>query len=546
VHDIVLRGGTIYDGTGGASYRGDVAIDGQFLAAVDKSIGERGRVEIDANGLAIAPGFINMLSWANESLIADGRAMSDIKQGVTLEVMGEGTSMGPLNDELKQDRIQKQGDIKYDITWSKLSEYLEFLVKRGVSTNVASFVGATTVRRYVIGSENRRPNGDELKKMQELVRQAMQEGALGVASALIYAPAFYAKTDELIALAKVAAEFDGMYTSHLRNEGNALLEGLDEFLEIAAQAKIRAEVYHLKAAGKPNWHKMDQVIAKLENARTSGQAISANMYTYTAAHTGLDAAMPPWVQEGGERAWIERLKQPEIRKRLQHEMTTPSDAWENGIMHAGADGVVLVGFKNPALKPLAGKTLAAVAAMRSKTPEETAMDLVIEDGSQVGTVYFWMSEDNVSKQLKLPWVSFGSDASAPAAEGVFLKSSNHPRAYGNVARFLGRYVREKKVTTFEDAIRRLTLLPATNLKLDRRGSLNIGNFADVVVFDPNRIIDNATFDKPHQYSSGVVHVFVNGKQVLKDGEHTGAFPGQVVHGPGKRGAVPGARGRALT
>jgi N-acyl-D-amino-acid deacylase len=531
--DIVLRKGTVYDGTGDPAYIGDVAIANGTIAEVSAKVDARGALEIDASGLAIAPGFINMLSWANESLIEDGRAMSDIKQGVTLEIMGEGTSMGPLNEELKQDRKNKQGDIKYDITWTKLSEYLDFLVERGVSVNVASFVGATTVRRHVLGSENRDPNAAELKEMQELVREAMREGALGVASALIYAPAFYAKTAELIALARVAAEFDGMYTSHVRNEGNALIEAMDEFLEIAEKAKIRSEVYHLKAAGKPNWQKMDQVIAKLESARASGRPISANMYTYTAAHTGLDAAMPPWVQEGGEREWIERLKQPAIRQRVKEEMSTPSDAWENGLMHAGADGVVLVQFKSEALKPLTGKTLAEVAAMRGKSAEETAMDLVVEDESQVGTVYFWMSEENVTRQLKLPWISFGSDASSPAAEGVFLKSSNHPRAYGNTARFLGRYVREKRVCTWEDAIRRLTLLPATNLKLDRRGSLKRGNFADVVVFDQSKIIDNATFEKPHQYSSGVAHVFVNGVHVLKDGEHTRAMPGKVVHGPGK-------------
>jgi N-acyl-D-amino-acid deacylase len=534
VHDVIIRGGTIYDGSGKASYVGDVAISGQSIAEIAPSISGRGTLEIDAKGLAVAPGFINMLSWANESLIADGRSQSDIRQGITLEVMGEGISMGPWNEALKKDREERQGDIKYKVTWTKLSEYLDFLVKRGISTNVASFVGATTVRRNLIGDEDRPPTQAELSKMQELVREAMREGALGVASALIYAPAFYAKTDELIALAKAAAEFGGLYASHVRNEGNAFLESLDEFLEIAEKAKIRAELYHLKAAGKPNWHKMDKAIQKIEDARARGMSITANMYTYTAAQTALDAAMPPWVQEGGLAAWIERLKDPSVRQRVINELKTPSDSWENGLMHAGPEGVLLIGFKKEALKPLTGKTLAEVAAMRNKSPEETVIDLVIEDESRVMTVYFWMFEDNVRKQLALPWISFGSDSPSLAPEGVFLKSNEHPRAYGNVARFLGKYVREEKVTTLEDAVRRLTLLPATNLRLDRRGALKPGYFADVVVFDPEKVIDKSTFDNPHQYSVGVVHVLVNGKQVLKDGEHTGALPGQVVCGPGKR------------
>lgn len=535
MYEIIIRGGTIYDGKGGEPIVGDVGISGEAIAEVSSSIRSgRGKVEIDAKGRAVAPGFINMLSWANESLIADGRSQSDIRQGVTLEVMGEGTSMGPWNDALKKDREERQGDIKYSVTWTKLSEYLEFLVKRGVSTNVASFVGATTIRRNLIGEEDRPPTPAELAQMQELVREAMQEGALGVASALIYAPAFYAKTDELIALAKVAAEFDGLYASHVRNEGNTFLEALDEFMEIADKAKIRAEIYHLKAAGKQNWSKMDKAIEKIERARAKGMPITADMYTYAAAQTGLDAAMPPWVQEGGMKQWVQRMKDPAIRERLKHEMTTPSNEWENGLMHAGPEGVLLIGFKNPALKSLTGKTLAEVATMRGKSPEETAMDLVVEDESDVATVYFWMSEDNVRKQLALPWVSFGSDSPSLASEGVFLKSNQHPRAYGNVARFLGKYVREEKVTTLQDAIRRLTHLPASNLKLDRRGSLTAGYYADVVVFDPDKVSDRSTFDNPHQYSVGVVHVFVNGKQVLKDGEHTGALPGQVVCGPGKR------------
>jgi len=533
MYDVVIRSGTIYDGTGSAGFRADIALKGDSVAAIDKSIKERAEIEIDASGLAVAPGFINMLSWATESLIEDGRSLSDIKQGVTLEVMGEGVSMGPLNSFLKQDMIERQGDIKFDVTWTKLSEYLDYLVKRGVSTNVASFIGATSPRRYVIGDEDRAPTPEELKKMQELVREAMREGALGVASALIYAPAFYAKTDELIALAQAAAEYDGMYCSHLRSEGDAFLEGLDEFLEIADKAKIRSEIYHLKAAGQSNWHKIDKAIAKIEEARKRGLSITADMYMYTAACTGLDAAMPPWVQDGGHNKWTERLKDPSIRERVKQDMLNDGGHWENGFRHAGPEGTLLVGFKNDKLKPLTGKTLAEIANMRGQSPVETAMDLVIEDDSRVATVYFWMCEENVRKQLALPWMSVCSDGESLASEGVFLKSNPHPRAYGNFARFLGKYVREEKVTTLEDAIRRLTFLPASNLKISKRGALLPGYFADVVVFDPEKLIDKATFEKPHQYAEGMIHVFVNGKQVLKNSEHTGALPGQVVYGPGK-------------
>jgi N-acyl-D-amino-acid deacylase len=533
MYDISIRNGTIYDGTGTEPFVGDIALQGQFIAALNKKILEKGKLEIDASDLAVSPGFINMLSWANESLLVDGRSQSDIRQGITLEVMGEGTSMGPLNSYLKNDRILRQGDIKYDITWAKLAEYLEFLVMHGVSCNVASFIGATTVRRYVIGDENREPTKDELKQMEELVREAMRDGAVGVSSALIYAPAAYAKTDELIALAKAASEYNGMYCSHLRSEGSTFIEALDEFLEITRAASIRSEIYHLKAAGKPNWSKIDKAIAKIEEARSAGLHVTASMYMYTAAATGLDAAMPPWVQEGGEKKWIERLKDPVIRERVIAEMKVDSNEWENGFLHAGPEGILLTEFKNEKLKHLAGKTLAEIATSRIKSAEKTAIDLVIEDESQVGVVYFWMSEDNVRKQLKLPWVSFCSDSSSLAAEGIFLKSSKHPRAYGNVARLLGKYVREEKIIPLTEAIRRLTLLPASNLKIKRRGSLKLNNYADVVVFDPNTVIDRSTFNDPHKYSIGVEHVFVNGTQVLKDGEHTGALPGQVVYGPGR-------------
>jgi N-acyl-D-amino-acid deacylase len=538
-YDVVIRGGTVYDGSGGRPVSADLGIRGDQIAAIGDLSDGRATLDVDARGLAVAPGFINMLSWATESLIHDPRSQSDIRQGVTLEVMGEGDSMGPLNASMKKLNTELQGDIRYDITWTTLGEYLTFLEKTGVSTNVASFVGATTVRIHELGYADRPPTPEELDRMRALVRAAMEEGALGVGSSLIYAPAFYAKTEELIALAQEAAKYRGMYISHIRSEGNALLEAVDELIRIAREAKIPAEIYHLKAAGEQNWPKMDQVIARVEAARAEGLHITADMYTYPAGATGLDAAMPPWVQEGGLREWIRRLKDPAIRERVAREMRTPTNAWESLYLAAGSpERVLLVAFKQDRLKPLTGKTLAEVAKMRGKTPEETAMDLVVEDDSRVGTVYFLMSEENIRKQLKLPWVSFDSDAESLAPEGVFLRSNPHPRAYGNFARLLGRYVRDEKVMSLEEAIRRLTSLPASNLKLDRRGALEEGHFADVVVFDAKTIQDHATFDKPHQYSTGMKHVFVNGVQVLKDGVHTGATPGRAVRGPGYRRPSP--------
>ncbi len=511
----------------------DIAIDDGLIVDIGSFSEKRGRIEIDATGYAVSPGFINMLSWATESLIEDGRAMSDILQGVTLEVMGEGNSMGPLSDEMKAEILSQQGDITYDIEWTTLGEYLEYLVARGVSVNVASFLGAATPRVYVLGNADRAPDAVELERMREITREAMEEGAMGVSSALIYAPGFYAKTDELIALAEVASEYNGMYISHLRSEGNALLEAFDEFLTITRTAGIRSEIYHLKAAGQSNWPKMYQFIRRVEEARTSGLAVTADMYTYTAGATGLDAAMPPWVQEGGLDDWITRLKDPAIRSRVITEMTTPTTEWENLYQAAGsAENLLLVGFRNDDLKHLTGKTLAEVAAERGTSPEETALDLVIEDESRVGTVYFLMSEENVKKQIALPWVSFCSDAGAPSTEGAFLKSNPHPRAYGNFARLLGKYVREEGVIPLEEAIRKLTSLPAHNLRIEHRGLLAEGYFADVIVFDPANIIDHATFDEPHQYATGMVHVFVNGVQVLRGGVHTGRTPGMVVRGPG--------------
>ena len=534
-YDVILRGGTIYDGSGGKPYVGDIAIMGDRIAKVGELGKTKGKTEVNVKGLAVAPGFINMLSWATDSLIQDGRGQSDIRQGVTLEVMGEGWSMGPLNEAMKKESVEQQGDIKYDITWTTLGEYLDHLEKRGIAPNVASFVGATTVRVHELGYENRPPNAEELQRMRALVQQAMQEGALGVGSSLIYAPAFYAGTDELVALCEVAAPYGGMYISHMRSEGNRFEEAVDELIDIARRARVPAEIYHLKAAGRQNWGKLDRVLRKIDKARAEGTRITTDMYTYTAGATGLDAAMPPWVQEGGLKAWQERMKDPAIRARLKKEMSTPTDQWENLYLAAGPEQTLLVAFKNDKLKPLTGKSLAEIAKMRGKSPEETAMDLVIEDDSRVGTIYFLMSEENVKREVALPYMSFGSDAEAPAPEGPFLKSNPHPRAYGNFARVLGKYVRDEKVIPLEEAVRKLTSLPAENLQLRERGRLQEGFFADVVVFDPAKIQDHATFDKPHQYSTGVRHVWVNGAQVLKDGEHTGAKPGRVVRGPGWRG-----------
>ena len=535
-YDVVIRGGTTYDGSGSAPSVTDIGVIGDSIAFIGDLSSARGKTDIDARGLAVSPGFINMLSWATESLIHDGRSQGDIRQGVTLEIFGEGSSMGPINDQMRKQMIEEQGDIRFEVPWTTLGEYLEHLVKRGVSTNVASFIGATTLRVHEVGYADRAPTTEELARMQALVRQAMEEGALGIGSSLIYAPAFYAKTDELVALSKAAAPYGGMYISHMRSEGSRFLEAIDELVTISREAGVPAEIYHLKAAGERNWGKLEAAIAKVEQARASGLRITADMYNYIAGATGLDASMPPWVQEGGYKEWAKRLQDPATRARVALEMSTPTDKWENFFVGAGSpEKIILVGFKNDSLKYLTGKSLAEVARMRGKSPQETAMDLVIEDGSRVSTVYFLMSEDNVRRQLRLPWVSFGSDAESLAPEGVFLKSRPHPRAYGNFARLLGKYVRDERVIPLEQAIHRLTALPAENLKLRRRGRLRPGYHADIVIFDPKTIRDHATFDNPHQYSTGVRDVFVNGVQVLRDGNHTGAFPGRVVRGPGWTG-----------
>jgi N-acyl-D-amino-acid deacylase len=537
--DLVLRGGTVYDGLGSPPRRADVALRGDRIAAVGDLSWARGREELDVSGLAVAPGFVNVLSWAVESLIADPRSLSDVKQGVTLEVFGEGWSMGPLTEAMKEEARRQQTSFRYEIEWTTLGEYLEFLARRGVAPNVASFVGATTVRIHELAYANRPPTPEELDRMRALVRAAMEEGALGVASSLIYAPAFYAATDELVELVAAAAPYGGMYISHLRSEGNRVLEAVDELIEIARRSGAPAEIYHLKLAGRENWGKLDAVIDRVERARAAELRITADMYTYPAGATGLDAAMPPWVQEGGFEAWRERLRDPEIRARVLAEMTTPTDAWENLFLAAGADGVMFLYFKEPELRRFIGRTLAEVAAERGTSPAETAIDLVIADGSRVEVAYFLMSEENIERQIRLPWVSFGSDADSQAPEGIFLEGKPHPRAYGNFARLLGHYSRDRGLLPLAEAIRRLTSLPAENLKLRDRGRIEPGYFADLAIFDPAAIRDHATFEEPQRFATGMAHVFVNGVRVLADGEPTGATPGRVVRGPGWRGwAVP--------
>jgi N-acyl-D-amino-acid deacylase len=532
--DVIIRGGLVFDGTGAPGRRVDVGLRGDRIDRIGDLSDVAGRSVVDASGLAVAPGFINMLSWSTESLLIDGRSQGELREGVTTQIFGEGSSMGPLTPAMKARAIEQMGDLKYDITWTSLSEYLRTLERRGVSQNVASYLGATTVREYVIGLEDKKPTPAQLDQMRALVREEMEAGALGIGSSLIYAPAFYASTEELIELCKVAARYRGKYISHMRSEGNRLAEGVDELIRISREARIPAEIYHLKAAGQANWPRMDRVIATIESARKSGLQITADMYTYTAGATGLDASMPPWVLDGGYEAAYKRLADPGMRQKIAAAIRTASDDWENLYRAAGsADRVLLVEFKSDALKPLTGKTLAEAARMRGEDPVDTIMNLVLEDRSRVGTVYFMMSEENLRKQIALPWVSFGSDASSMAPEPPFTKSSAHPRAYGNFARVLGKYVREDKVLTLADAVRKLSGLPATNLELDRRGFLKEGMFADVVVFDPATIADRATFENPHQYSVGVRHVFVNGTQVIRDGEHTGAKPGRALWGAGK-------------
>ena len=532
-YDIIIRNGLIYDGNGGEPYKADIGITNDTIAFIGDLKDASASTETDAKNMAVAPGFINMLSWATESLIEDGRSQSDIRQGVTLEVMGEGWSMGPLNEKLKKQQQESQGDIKYKIEWNTLGEYLNYLEKKGISCNVASFIGATTVRMNVIGEDNRDPTAAEMDSMKLLVKKAMEEGAMGVGTSLIYPPAFFAKTNELIELCKVASSYGGSYISHMRSEGNKLHEAVEELITIAKEANIHAEIYHLKAAGKENWGKMDSVIRRVERARVEGLNVTADMYTYIAGGTGLTATMPPILQDGGFGKLRERLQDPAIRRETIKEMNSKTDKWENFFYAVGTpENILVVGFKQDSLKKYTGKTLGQLAKLFGKSPEETAMDLIIKDSTRVECIYFLMDETNVKKQITIPWLSFGSDEGSYTNEGVFLKSNAHPRAYGNVARLLGKYVRDEKVISLQEAIRKLSKLPAVNLKIQKRGELRVGNYADIVIFDPAKVKDNATFEKPHQYAEGMIHVFVNGAQVLKEGEHTGAKPGRFVKGPG--------------
>ncbi len=534
-HDVIITNGILYDGSGEAPVEGGIAIrDGMITHTGDLSDDFTAEKMIDADGKAVAPGFINILSWAGEPLIEDGRSMSNIKQGVTLEVMGEGWSMGPLTDRMAMIREHDQTDITYEVTWRSLGEFLDHLVDRGVATNVASFVGATTVRIYVLGREDRTPTETELEEMQELVREAMEEGAMGLGTALIYAPAWYAETDELIALAGAASEYDGIYATHLRSEGDRFLEAIDEMLEISEQADISAHIHHLKAAGTDNWHKMDDAIDKVEQARRAGLDITANMYMYTAASTRLSAIIPPWAREGGREAMIERFQNPIIRAEIINEMESEDSDWENFFqMVDSADDIILTGFRTDDLQRFTGWTLTEVARTYGTSPAETALDLITEDDYTINAVYHLMSEENLEKQVRLPWLTFGSDAGSIATEGVFLNRNPHPRAYGNFARLLGAYVRDKELITLEDAIHRLTFFPAQILGIDdRRGLLKKDYHADIVIFDPQEVQDRATYYNPHQYAEGVYHVLVNGVPVLLDGNHTNAMPGQVVRGPG--------------
>lgn len=527
--DVLIRGGTVYDGSGGPGRNVDIGLRGDRIVAIGKLRG-KARQTVDASGLAVAPGFINMLSWATDSLLVDGNSQSDIRQGVTLELLGEGMTMGPLNDAMKQQFGPRMRKIGVDVSWTTLGQYLELLEKRGVSPNIASFVGATTVRMHVLGAVNRAPTPSELQTMQQLVRDAMQEGAFGVSSALAYAPAAFANTDELIALSKAAAEFGGIYISHIRDEGDRLVESVDEVIEIARAAQVPAEIYHLKALGAPNWNKLDVVIDKIEAARKGGLRVTADMYPYTASATGLDVTMPPWVQEGGLDAWIARLKDPAIRARLLAEMRAPSTpTWSNRLLNVGSpENVLILGAKSPGLQSIVGKTLGAVARERGTSVEDTVIDLVIEDGSRLQVAYFLMSEENIRRAVALPWMSFGSDASSPTVETAASQGPEHPRAYGTFARVLGKYVREDKVVTIQEAVRRLSALPAQTLGIEDRGRLEVGRYADVVIFDPATVADRSTFADSHRYAVGMRHVFVNGVQVLANGEHTGARPGRFI------------------
>jgi N-acyl-D-amino-acid deacylase len=519
-YDVVIRGGNIYDGSGSPHFVGDVALQHDTIAAIGDLSNAKGKKEIDAKGLAVAPGFINMLSWADRSMLMDGRAVSDVKQGVTLEIFGEGWSPGPVK--------RKATARPVDSLWTTLGGYFNYLMKKGISPNVGSFVGATSIRIHELGHDNRPPNAEELQRMKNLVRQAMEEGAMGLGSSLIYAPADYASTEELIELAKVASDYGGMYITHMRSESDNILSALNETFRIAKEANIRSEIYHLKINHARNWNKVDTVIAKIDSAQKAGLRITANMYTYQASATGLTARLPTWVQEGGAVAMRKRLRSPAIRKRVLDEMRL-------GIPTKNSDpkDVMLLGFRLDSLNKIyRGKRLDEVARMHGKDADQTVLDLVIRDKSTIAAIYFLISEDNIRKMLALPYVSFGSDAAAMSDAEIFAEWGTHPRAYGTFARFLGKYVRDEKIVPLEEGVRRLTSLPAANLQLKKRGRLSPGNFADLVIFNADSIRDNATFESPKEYAEGVGHVFINGVQVLENGEHTGARPGRIIRGSG--------------
>lgn len=520
--DVIIRNGTLLDGSGNPGIQADLGIRADTIAALGDLSASTAALEVDASGLHVAPGFINMLSWANVSLLVDGRSQSDLRQGVTLEVLGEGRSMGPLNPEMKNKMQQDQQDFTYEVTWKTLGEYLHHLEDKGVSTNVTSFVGNGTLREYVMGYENRPPTRDEMDKMKELLREAMEEGAVGLSTSLLYVPSGHASTEEIVELAQVASGYGGMYISHVRNEEDSLLYSIRELIQIADEADIRSEVYHFKASGQDNWHLLDSAIAMIEEARDRGLHITTDMYMYNASSTGLNVLFPAWAREGGHSQTMAYLEDPDKKARMIREAQ----------FHVPAENILLVGFKNRELRSLIGKTLAEVAQSRGLTPAEAMAELIYEDDSRIQVVYFSMDEENVKKKLALPYMAACSDAGSYTNEGVFLNQSTHPRAYGSFARLLAHYVREEKVITLEEAVRRLTSLPASNLHLQRRGLLEEGYFADVVVFDADEIQDHATFEEPHQYATGVSHVFVNGVRVIAKGEHTGAKPGRFVKGPG--------------
>jgi N-acyl-D-amino-acid deacylase len=544
VHDLVIRNAEIYDGLGSKPYAGEVAVDGDRIAYVGPAHQLKGRAQIDARGKAVAPGFIDMMGHSEESLLADGRAVSGLKQGITLDVFTE-QSMGPMTDEMAKQAAQRQGDFKYDVNWRTLGQYLDRLQQHGIAPNVASFVGEGEVRVNVLGEGDVTPSAQQLEAMRALVQQAMEQGAMGLTTALIYAPMNYAKTPELIAMAQESARCGGIYTAHMRSEGDHIEDAVQETIDIARASGAPAEIHHLKFIGQSNWGKRDRIIAMIEAARASGVRITADMYMYTAGGTALDASLPPWVHAGGPEAMIGQLKKPEVRAKVLAAMREdhPKD-WENLYRQAGPDGMLILAIKHPELKPLIGKTISEIAKMRGVSVEDAIIDLVIEDDAGAGAAYTIISEDNIPKQLVLPWVSSGSDAESSAPEGVFLLSSTHPRAYGNFARIFAKYVRDEHVLPVEEAIRKITSLPANVLSLTDRGRLKNGAFADIVIFDPNTMQDHSTYAKPMQYATGVSDVLINGKLALKDGLPTGASTGRILRGRAWTGASSGCRASA--